>query len=61
MKMLFKIIKKVIISSFLIYIYNYIAINYNMIIPINFMNISIVSIFGGFGLIGLIIFKYFIM
>lgn len=61
MKMFLKIIKKVIFSSFLIYIYNYIAIKYNMIIPINFMNISIVSIFGGFGLIGLVIFKYFIM
>lgn len=61
MKILFKVIKKVIISSFLLYFYNYIAIKFNMIIPINLANISIVSLFGGFGLIGLIIFKYFIM
>lgn len=61
MKLLFKILKKIIISSFLIYIYNYVAIKFDLIIPINFINISIVSLFGGFGLIGLVLFKYFIM
>lgn len=61
MKFLFKIVKKVIISSFLLYMYNYFAINFNMIIPINFANISIVSIFGNFGIFGLVLFKYFIL
>lgn len=61
MKILFRFIKRIICSSFLIYIYNYFFIKYDMIIPINFFNLIIVSFFGSFGLIGLILFKYFIM
>lgn len=61
MKWIFKVIKKIIISSFLLYIYNYFAIAYHLVVPINVITIAIVSIFDVFGLIGLVIFKYFIL
>ena len=61
MKVLFKILRKVIISSFLLYIYNFFAINFNMIIPINIITVLIVSFFDLFGLLGMIFFKYFIL
>lgn len=61
MKLLFKLFKKIIFSSFLLYFYNFVAINYNMVIPINLFTVSFVSIFDLFGLIGLVIFKFFVM
>lgn len=60
MKILKFFIKKIIFSAFILYFYNYIFVKYNMIIPINLINMTIVSLFGGFGLVGLILFKYFI-
>lgn len=60
-KILFKVLKRIIIGSFLIYFFNYFAIDFNMIIPINFANIFIVSFLGNFGILGLILFKCFIM
>ena len=61
MKTLFKIMKKIIISSFLLYIFNYFAVSFNFVIPINLFSVAIVSIFDVIGLIGLILFKTFIM
>lgn len=61
MKILFKIIKKIIITSFVLYIYNYFAVNFGITIPINIFSFIIVYFFGIFGLIGLVIFKYLIM
>lgn len=61
MKILFKIIKKVIIAAFILYIYNYFAVNFDLLIPINLFSLIIVYSFGFFGLIGLILFKYFIL
>lgn len=46
MKKIFAIIKKIIISAFFIYSYNLIAVKFNMIIPINIITISLVSLFG---------------
>ena len=45
-KKIIKIIKKIIFSSFLLYSYNLIAVPLNIIIPINFFNIGIISILG---------------
>ncbi len=61
MKIIIKTIKKIIFSCFILYTYNYISINYNMILPINFFNVLIVTLFGSFGLCGLVLFKYFIL
>lgn len=61
MKTIFKLIQRFIISSFILYIFDYFSIDYNCFVPINFITIVIVSYFGFFGLIGLVIFKYFIV
>lgn len=60
MKLLFKVLKRVILGCLLLYIYNYFAVNYSLSIPINFITIPIVSLFDIIGLIGLIIFKVII-
>lgn len=60
MKFLLKMIKKIIISSFILYVYNYVAIYFHLMVPINVYTILIVSVFDVFGLIGIILFKYFI-
>lgn len=61
MRFIFKIIKRIIVSSFLLYGYNLIAVNFNLVIPINIFNIMIISILGVPSLIGLIIFKIFVL
>lgn len=61
MHLIFKIIKKIIFSSFLLYGYNLIAVNFNLIIPINIFNVVVISILGVPFLIGLIIFKFLVL
>ena len=61
LKILFKIIKRIIISSFLLYGYNLIAVNFNMVIPINIYTIGFVAILGIPSIISLILFKIFIL
>ena len=50
--------KRIIISSFLLYLVNLISIQFNFIIPINTINLSVVSTLGISGLVGLIVFKF---
>lgn len=61
MHLIFKVIKKIIFSSFLLYGYNLIAVNFNLIIPINIFNVVVISILGVPFLIGLIIFKFLVL
>ena len=61
MKFIKFIVKKIIYSSFLIYGYDLIAVNFDMMIPINIYSLSIVSILGSFGMISLVLFKYLIL
>lgn len=61
MKLIKNIIKKIVYSAFLLYGCNLILVNFNMMIPINIYNISIVSLLGSFGIISLILFKYLIL
>ena len=61
MKIIKKIIKRIILSCFMLYCYNYIAVKFNLVIPINVINIMLVSILGPCGLCGLVFFKYFIL
>ena len=61
MKIIKKIIKRIILSCFMLYCYNYIAVKFNLVIPINVINIMIVSILGPCGLCGLVFFKCFIL
>ena len=46
LKKIFVVIKKIVFSSFLLYGYNLLAVPLNIIIPINFFNIGIISVLG---------------
>ena len=61
MKIIKHLLKKMVLSCFILYGFNYIAINYNIILPINVINVVIVSFFGPFGICGLVFFKYIFM
>ena len=55
MQIILKIIKKIIFSSFLLYGYNLLALPLNILIPINLINIGIITIFGVPSLFSLIL------
>lgn len=57
---IFKLLKKIIISSFLIYGYNLLSQPLNLIIPINIVTVLAVSILGIPALISLILMLIFI-
>lgn len=57
MKKVLEILKKVVLSFVILYSYNLIAVNFNMIIPINLFTVLIVSILGAPALLALILFK----
>lgn len=61
MKLFVLFLKKIIVSTFLLYGYNLIATNFNLIIPINLFTIIFVTMLGIPSLIGLILFKIFIL
>lgn len=46
MKKIIKLIKKIVFSALLLYGYNVIAAPLNVIVPINFINIGIMTILG---------------
>jgi pro-sigmaK processing inhibitor BofA len=55
------VIKRVIYAAVLLYGYNLISTQFNMMIPINIYNLGIVSLLGTSGFILLILFKYLIL
>ena len=61
MKIIGAILKKIIFSAFLLYGYNLIAVNFNMIIPINIYTIGLVSVLGIPSVLALILFKMFVL
>jgi hypothetical protein len=61
MSFILKFIKRIIFSSFLLYGYNLIAVNFNLVIPLNLFNIIFICILGVPSLIGLIIFKILVL
>ena len=54
-------IKKIILSAFILYGYNLIAVNFNITIPINFYTLLFVAFFGSPALIALILFKIIVL
>lgn len=60
MKIIKFIIKRLIMSAFVLYLFNYLSSSFSFIIPINVFNLSILSILGLPGFISLIIFKIII-
>lgn len=61
MKKVMYLIKSIILSAFILYGYNLIAVNFNMIIPINLITIIFVAILGTPALVALILFKILIL
>ena len=61
MKVIVMLVRKTIFSAFLLYGYNLIAVNFNMIIPINVYTICFVSVLGIPSMLALILFKVFIL
>ncbi len=46
MKKILAVFKKIILSAFVLYGYNLVAVKFNLIIPINFITVSAISILG---------------
>ena len=55
------LVKRIIFSTFLIYGYNMIAVNFQLVLPINAITISLVTFLGAPGLLALVLFKLIIM
>ncbi|MBE6159481.1 MAG: hypothetical protein E7157_00315 [Lactobacillales bacterium] len=55
LKKIFNTIKKIILSSFLLYGYNLIAVSFGIIIPINIITVGILTILGYPSLFSLIL------
>lgn len=61
MNLLIKFAKRVVFGTFLLYGYNLIAVNFNMIIPINVFTIVFVTVLGIPSLLALLLFKILIL
>ena len=60
MKKMLKILKRIILSFVILYSYNMIAVSYNLVIPINYITVFILTILDGPGLILMVaIYKLF--
>lgn len=55
------LVKRIIFSTFLIYGYNMVAVNFQLVVPINAITISLVTFLGAPGLLALVLFKLIIM
>lgn len=61
MKNIIMIIKRIVMSYLILYGFNLIAVNFNMVIPINLITVSTVAVLGVPALIGLILLKLTLM
>lgn len=55
LKKIYKIIKKFVFGSFALYAYNLLAVSFNLVMPINFFTIILVSFLGLPALLALIL------
>lgn len=55
-KYIYKLIKKIIISTFLLYSYNVMTMRFNINIPINIFTVLFTAIFGTSGFMGIVFF-----
>ncbi len=55
MKLIFKLLRKIIISSFLLYGYNLLVQPLNLMIPINVITVSAITILGIPGLLAMVL------
>ncbi len=57
MKKMYNFLKSLIFNIFILYIYNLISVNFNLVIPINIVTVLVVGILGVPGLFAMILFK----
>lgn len=57
MEKIFDFLKQIVFSAFLLYGYNIIAVNFNLVIPINIITLFLVVFLGAPGMFTLILFK----
>lgn len=57
MKRIFSYFKRVIISGFILYGYNLIAVNFNMMLPINVITLLFITFLGAPALFTLVLFR----
>lgn len=57
MKKIVECFKRIIISGFILYGYNLIAVNFNMILPINIITLLSIAFFGTPALFALVLFR----
>ena len=61
MKKIMEIVKRVVLSFIVLYGYNLIAVNFNLVLPINIFTIGIITVLGLPSLLALIFFKLFVL
>lgn len=61
LKNIMLLIKKIVLSAFVLYGYNLIAVNFNMIIPINYITIGLMTVLGAPVLVALVLFKILVL
>ncbi len=61
MKKILTLLKRFILSAFVLYGYNIFSVNFNMIIPINFITLGVIFFLGSPGLIALVLFKIILL
>lgn len=61
MKNILGIVKKLILSFVILYTYNLIAVNFNMVIPINIITVGLITVLGTPFLLALILFKVLVL
>ena len=61
MKKVLMIVKRIVLSFIILYSYNLIAVNFNLIIPINVINVLLISFLGVPSLVALILFRMILL
>lgn len=61
LKQIIKYCKRIVLGAFILYGYNVIASNFNMVVPINYITVGMIGILGAPALIALILLKIMIM
>lgn len=61
MKKVFNLLYKVVLSAFVLYGYNFIAVNFNAVVPINFFTLLLVFFLGAPGMVGLVLFRILVL
>ena len=61
LKKILSIVKKIVLSAFVLYGYNLIAVNFNMIVPINYVTVGLMTFLGAPALVALVLFKILVV